>query len=201
MTEVKISELPSAATLSGSELLPVVQGGVTSRVSASNIAALGGLAPVANLTILGNNTGSTATPVALTVSQVQTLLALGAAALLNVGTAAGQVAAGNDARFTTVPSTTQAGAYTFTLADVGTLVASTSASSVAFTVAPHSSVASPVDAVIDIVQYGAGVVTVTAGAGVTIHSLGSKIATAGQYAGVTLHQMSTDVWLLVGALA
>lgn len=70
------------------------------------------LAKMANLaanSIIGNNTGAGATPLALTASQVKTLLAiantdvsgLGGAAVLNVGTTAGTVAAGNDSRFGT----------------------------------------------------------------------------------------------------
>ena len=62
--------------------------------------ALSDLATQANLTLVGNNSGGTAAPTALTASAVRTLLALGGAAVLNVGTTAGTVAAGDDSRIT-----------------------------------------------------------------------------------------------------
>lgn len=69
--------------------------------------ALLDLATQADLTLVGNNSGGTAAPTALTASAVRTLLALGGAALLNVGTTAGTVAAGDDSRITgAVPKST-----------------------------------------------------------------------------------------------
>ena len=69
--------------------------------------ALSDLATQADLTLVGNNSGGTAAPTALTASAVRTLLALGGAALLNVGTTAGTVAAGDDSRITgAVPKST-----------------------------------------------------------------------------------------------
>jgi len=53
---------------------------------------------------------------------------------------------------------------------------------------------------ITIEQAGAGVVTVTAGASVTINSRGSLIATNGQYAVASLKCISTGVFTLVGDL-
>lgn len=66
MAGVKISELPAASTpLAGTELLAVVQGGVTKQASADDIAAAAFLDTVANgavATTLGSvgPTGSTA---------------------------------------------------------------------------------------------------------------------------------------------
>jgi hypothetical protein len=53
------------------------------------------LANMPSLTIKGNNTGSVGDPLDLSVTQVRTLLGLGAAALLNTGTSAGTVATGD----------------------------------------------------------------------------------------------------------
>jgi hypothetical protein len=119
-----------------------------------------------------------------------------------VGTTAGTVAAGNDARFTTIAATTQAGAsYTLVLGDAGTCVEGTSASAQTFTIPPHSSVALAVGTVIEVFQFGSGQITVAAGAGVTLLSDGAKVATAGQYATISLRQRTTNVWVLAGDLA
>ena len=50
---------------------------------------------------------------------------------------------------------------------------------------------------IDLVQYGAGQVTV-GGAGVTIRSSGGRLRLSGQYAGATLWKRGADEWLLIG---
>lgn len=92
-------------------------------------------------------------------------------------------------------------AYTLVLADSGMLITLTNAASIALTVPPNSSVAFPVNTEISLAQLGAGVVTVTAGGGVTIRSLGGLIALGGQYADARLKKIATDVWLLTGSLA
>lgn len=61
----------------------------------------------------------------------------------------------------------------------------------------HATVAFPIGTRIDLVQYGAGQVTV-GGAGVTIRSAGAKLRLAGQYSGATLWKKATNEWLLAG---
>lgn len=51
------------------------------------------------------------------------------------------------------------------------------------------------------VQQGAGSITFSAGAGVTLNSLNGNVATAGQYATVSVIPMGDDTFLLAGALA
>jgi hypothetical protein len=120
----------------------------------------------------------------------------------NVGTTAGTVAAGNDARFTTITATTQSGAnYTFALADAGTVVEGTSASAQTFTIPPAVSVAFALGTIIEVFQFGSGQITIAAGAGVTLLSDGGLVATAGQYATISLRQRATNVWVLSGDLA
>jgi hypothetical protein len=78
----------------------------------------------------------------------------------------------------------QAGAYTFVLADQSTVVEGSSATAQTFTVPPNSSVAFPVGAEIEVVQMGAGQITLAPGAGVTLRSRGAALKTNAQYASV-----------------
>ena len=100
----------------------------------------------------------------------------------------------------TVPVSAQAGAYTLALTDAGAAVELTAATSVAVTVPPNSSVAFPVGTVVEILQYGAGQVTVVAGAGVTIRTAGS-LAARTQYSALSLRKRGTDEWVLSGDTA
>lgn len=102
---------------------------------------------------------------------------------------------------TVITATQQAGDYTFALTDAGTVVEGTKATAQAFTIPPHSTVAFPVGTVLEVFQDGAGAITLTAGAGVTLRSDGSKVATAAQYATVGLRQRAQDEWVLTGDLA
>lgn len=101
-----------------------------------------------------------------------------------------------------VSATTQSGtSYTLVLADGGTAVEFTSASAVTLTVPPNSSVAFPVGTVIELLQYGAGVLTVAAGAGVTIRSANNLLSARTQYSTLSLRKRATDEWVLAGDLA
>jgi hypothetical protein len=118
----------------------------------------------------------------------------------NVGMAAGTVAAGNDARFSSIAATTQSGSYTFALGDAGTCVEGTSASAQTFTIPPHASVALAVGTIMEVFQFGSGQITIATGAGVTILSDGGRVNTAAQYATISLRQRATNVWVLAGDL-
>jgi hypothetical protein len=99
---------------------------------------------------------------------------------------------------TTVPENAQTGTtYTLALTDAGKMVTLSNASAITLTIPTNASVAFPVDTRIDILQYGAGQVTV-GGAGVTIRSSGSKLKLTGQYSGATLWKKDTDEWVLIG---
>lgn len=96
---------------------------------------------------------------------------------------------------------TQTGtSYTLALTDRGKTVTLSNASAITLTVPPQSSVAWLNNSRIDLVQLGAGQVTVTAGSGVTISSYGAKSKLAGQYAAATLIRTGSDTWLLIGSL-
>lgn len=90
--------------------------------------------------------------------------------------------------------------YTIVLADDGKLVTCDNAAAIALTIPPNSSVAFGIGTQINIMQLGAGVVTVTAGVGVTLRSAGSKLKTNGQYAVATCCKIATDTWVVVGNL-
>ena len=94
----------------------------------------------------------------------------------------------------------QTGNYTLVLTDNLKLVTVTTAGASTLTVPPNSSVAFPVGAVIMVCQGGAGTVTITAGAGVTINSVDSALALTGQWATCTLIKRATDTWLCTGSL-
>lgn len=100
------------------------------------------------------------------------------------------------------PVNTQTGTgYTLVLSDRGKAVMLNNSQPVTITIPPNSSVAFTTGTEIDLVQLGAGTVTVVGDSGVTLYSLASKVALSGQYAAATLKKLGTDVWLLVGGLA
>jgi hypothetical protein len=91
--------------------------------------------------------------------------------------------------------------YTTVLGDDGKLVTCDNASAVALTIPPNSSVAYGIGTQINIMQLGAGQVTITAGAGVTLRSAGNKLKTNAQYAVATCCKIASDTWVVVGNLS
>ena len=90
--------------------------------------------------------------------------------------------------------------YTLVLADAHKLVTLSNGSAITLTVPPNSSVAFETGDQVNLLQLGAGQVTVAAGSGVTLRSEGSKVKLTGQYALATLVKIGTDEWVLVGNL-
>ena len=89
--------------------------------------------------------------------------------------------------------------YTTVLTDRDSLVECSNTSAITVTIPPNSSVAYPVGTSIDILQTGAGQITVAAGAGVTVNATpGLKLRT--QWSGATLFKRATDTWVLYGDL-
>lgn len=115
----------------------------------------------------------------------------------SVGTAAGTLAAGNDSRFTTEAASVETANYTLALTDLATTVEMNSSSAVTVTVPPNSSVAFPVGAIVDVLQYGAGQVTIAGGTGVTVRTP-SSLTTRAQYSTLTLRQRAVNEWVLGG---
>ena len=94
--------------------------------------------------------------------------------------------------------------YTTVLADNGKLITQTNASAITTTIPPFASVAYPVGAQLNFVQYGAGQVTFAQGAGVTIVSTGATASAPklrARYSTATAICTSQDNWLIVGDIA
>lgn len=98
----------------------------------------------------------------------------------------------------------QTAAYTLVYPDdaLGNVVEVNSATSVAVTVPPAADPGFFKGHVVKIAQIGAGQVTLTAGAGVTLQlPPGKTAALRGQYSQVTLRMRSTNLWIVEGDLA
>lgn len=90
--------------------------------------------------------------------------------------------------------------YTTTLSDNGKLVTLNNASAITLTVPANTSVAYATGAQVNLLQLGAGQVTVTGDTGVTIYSTpGAKLRA--QYSAATLVKLDTNTWLLTGDLS
>ena len=96
--------------------------------------------------------------------------------------------------------------YTFVLADQGKYVTASNASAITVSIPTNASVAFPVGTSIDLIQIGAGQVTVSAATPgtTTVYSTGATAAspkTRVQYSALTCKKISTDVWHIIGDLA
>lgn len=92
-------------------------------------------------------------------------------------------------------------AYTLVAADAGKLLKMDNAAATTLTVPPNSSVAFDIGVTVNVVNYGAGQVTLTAGAGVTIYSYNSALGITGQYGQAVLTKCDTDLWIAAGLLS
>jgi hypothetical protein len=84
--------------------------------------------------------------------------------------------------------------YTLVLDDAGRQVTMSNASASTLTVPPNSSVAFAVGTRVQVIQLGAGAVTLTAGSGVTVSSLATSLAMS-QYQVATLIKIATNTWV------
>lgn len=100
-----------------------------------------------------------------------------------------------------VLTNTQSGtSYELVLADAGKFIELQNAASITLTVPTNASVAFPVGTRIDLLQTGAGQVTVSPNGGVTLnYKTGAKLS--GQWAAATLIKRATDTWVLIGSLS
>jgi hypothetical protein len=90
--------------------------------------------------------------------------------------------------------------YTLVLADAGKFVTLNNAAAIALTVPLESSVNYAIGTSIDLVQLGAGQVTVAGAGGVTVNATpGLKLRA--QYSAATLVKTASNTWVLVGDIA
>lgn len=90
--------------------------------------------------------------------------------------------------------------YTTVLLDAGKLITLSNAAAITLTVPPSSSIAYAIGTSIDLVQTGAGQITLVGGAGVTVSATpGLKLRA--QYSAATLLKIGSDTWVLVGDIS
>lgn len=197
ITTVKIAD--------GAVTGPKIADGVVSSAKMADASVTNAkLAQIATSTIKGRVTAATGVVEDLTAANVKSILELAKADVglgdvdnttdaTKFAATAGRVAGRNRQTGTT---------YAFVLADAGKLVEGNNAATQTYTVPPNSSAAFTVDqTVINVGQYGAGQISIAAGAGVTIRSSGSKLKLTGQYSTASLVKIGTDEWWLFGDLA
>jgi len=93
----------------------------------------------------------------------------------------------------------QSGAlYTFTLTDAHKTVILTNGSAADLKIPLNSAVAFPIGTRIELIQGGAGQITILPTGGVTVNSSGGKTKLAAQYAVATILKAATDTWYLFG---
>jgi hypothetical protein len=78
------------------------------------------------------------------------------------------------------------------------MVTLNNASAITLTVPTNATLAFGIGTRIDLLQLGAGQVTVAGAGGVTVNSRGAALKLNGQYARATLEKIATDAWILVG---
>ena len=122
---------------------------------------------------------------------------------MSVGITGGTVSASAALAFNAQTGTT----YTFVLADADNkLVTSSNASAQTYSIPTNASVAFPIGTQINLIQIGAGQVTVNAvtSGTTTIVSTGATAATPkcrAQYSAITLVKRDTDSWYAIGDIA
>lgn len=165
------------------------------------------ISPVTNLGFAGSTSGSTT--VQATAVAGTTTLTLPAATDTLVGRATTDTLTNkiltsptlntptiNDARQNLTLNAQTGTTYTLVLTDNGRLVTLSNAAAITLTVPLNSSVAFDTGAVINIQQIGAGQVTVSGAAGVTLNGTGTK--TRAQWSAASLIKTATNTWTLIG---
>ncbi len=88
--------------------------------------------------------------------------------------------------------------YNLVLTDAHKTVTLTNSSSIIARIPTNAGTAFPIGTRIELLQGGAGQVTVTPTSGVTVNSSGGKTKLAAQYAQATILKVATDTWYLFG---
>lgn len=191
----------------GTGLTSGTSGGILGYTASGTLASSAAL--TANQLIIGGGAG--ATPSTLSAGSQYQVLTMGASnpgyGAVNLAQSAaitGVLPSANVGLGRTINAQTGT-TYTFALADGSAaggnpLVTASNASAQTYTVPTNASVAFPVGTQIDLMQQGAGKVTLAGAGGVTINSKGANLSISAQYVGVSLIKTATDVWTLFGDL-
>lgn len=91
--------------------------------------------------------------------------------------------------------------YTLALSDAHKLVTLNNASAISLTVPLNSTASFDTGDQVNLLQLGAGQVTISGAVGVTLRSEGSKLKIKAQYGLVTLVKIATDEWVVLGNTA
>lgn len=89
--------------------------------------------------------------------------------------------------------------HTLALVDAGKIVEADSTSAIGITIPPHSAIALPVGAELELVGVNTGLVTIVAGAGVTVHTTSTLVLNT-RWSVATIYQRALDEWVLAGDL-
>lgn len=89
---------------------------------------------------------------------------------------------------------------TLVISDAGIVIRMTSASANVIEIPLDATVAFPINTVIAVEQYGAGVTTIQSTAGATIRSPNAVVAISAQYGRVAIRKIAADEWMLEGRL-
>lgn len=90
--------------------------------------------------------------------------------------------------------------YTLVLSDAGKMVTLSNAAAIAVTIPLESSVAFAIGTSVDMLQLGAGQVTVAGAGGVTVNAT-PGLKTRAQYSALTALKIASDSWVVVGDLS
>ena len=88
--------------------------------------------------------------------------------------------------------------YNLVLTDAHKTVIVANGSAIDLKIPTNSGIAFPIGTRIEIIQGGAGQITVTPTSGVTVNSSGGKTKLAAQYAVATILKVATNTWYLFG---
>lgn len=97
-----------------------------------------------------------------------------------------------------VPTPYDGTGRSFTVADVGAYIRTSSTVLVTLTIPSNDTAAIPIGATFVVEQGNVGIVTVTASGGVTLNSRAGLFNTAGQFAVIQIKKVDTNVWTLIG---
>ena len=188
--DVATTEAPGVMSAADKTKLDSVAAGATANAGTVTSVAVSG---AGGITVSSGSPITTSGTIALTIAD----------AALTIAKTSGLQTALDAKAPLTVTRTAQTGtAYTLALADAGRVVTMSNAAANTLTIPANATVAFPVGTLINVVQIGDGVTTVTGATGVTVNgaSAGSAEISA-KWQGLSLLKIDTDEWVASGALA